>query len=671
MEIKYLQNFHWYIVKMAYKDKDDLTRTMRRLKICVLIPTYNNAGTLNSVLSDVLNYSENIIVVNDGSTDNTTHILDEFGSKITVVSYEKNKGKGYALKTGFRRAKELGYDYAITLDSDGQHYASDIPNFVNAIAENPGALIVGERDLSNVDINGKSSFANKFSNFWFCVQTGRKLKDTQTGYRAYSLHNLYGLSLMTSRYEAELELLVFASWNGVRIISIPIRVYYPPQSERVSHFKPGLDFTRISILNTILCFAAIVYGLPSRIWHSIKYKQLFNSDFKPFTHKKGVRKEAATTLGRLTRSIYGITYFVFWSMGVFTPLAYLYFSIGKNTESKKLRFHKMLQWISRFLTVRFPGCPTNIENPNNETFENPALIICNHQSHLDLPVLMSIHPKLIFLTNDWVWNNFFYGKIIHNAEFLPVSAGMDVILPHLKNLRDRGYSIVVFPEGTRSADCSILRFHQGAFLLAKELGMDILPMVLHGAGHYLPKKDFMFRKGEISLDILPRVRNDEIEGLSILARASYFRKIIKKHYSLLASRKERAAYFESLVLYKYAYRGWNVVSRCKQTLVKSRKYYEIIDRRENRRVRILNSGIGTFALLYALVNKDAVIDAYESNVRDYEVASTTATIPGNLHFIHCVWDSERGADNDYNLTIVLDSKNRNIEENTINLPLKS
>ena len=122
----------------------------------------------------------------------------------------------------------------------GLRGVEDIPSFVRTIVENPGALIIGERDLSNADINGKSSFANKFSNFWFHLQTGRRLKDTQTGFRAYPLRKLHGMSLLTSRYEAELELLVFASWHGTKIIPIPIAVYYPPQSERVSHFRPAL-----------------------------------------------------------------------------------------------------------------------------------------------------------------------------------------------------------------------------------------------------------------------------------------------------------------------------------------------------------------------------------------------------------------------------------------------
>ena len=123
-------------------------------------------------------------------------------------------------------------------------------------------MIIGNRQLEGADRSGGSKFANQFSNFWFYVQTGRALKDTQTGYRLYPLRKLHGLSLLTSRYEAELELLVFASWHGVKIVSVPVGVYYPPRAERVSHFRPGMDFARISMLNTVLCMLAVVYGLP-------------------------------------------------------------------------------------------------------------------------------------------------------------------------------------------------------------------------------------------------------------------------------------------------------------------------------------------------------------------------------------------------------------------------
>lgn len=626
-----------------------LKATMRSHRICVVIPTYNNDGTLGRVIADVLGYCDDVIVVNDGSTDHTAAIIAALGHRIDAVSYGSNRGKGGALKAGFRRAMERGFDYAITIDSDGQHYAADIPAFVTAVIRHPGSLIVGERDLTGVDINGKSTFANKFSNFWFAVQTGRRLRDTQTGYRAYPLRRLRGLSLLTARYEAELELLVLSAWRGIPLVAIPINVYYPPRAQRVSHFRPAADFTRISVLNTVLCGLAVVYGYPAKALRALRGATLKENEFKPFTRKGGQRREAALTLGRLLRSLYGLAYFLFWSMGVFTPLAAVYFRIGRVTERKKERFHRALQWITRSLIHSFPGAAVTTHNPHGETFARPALIICNHQSHLDLPMIMSVHHKLIFLTNDRVWANPFYGSLIHKAEYLPVSAGMDMILPRLRDLRDRGYSIVVFPEGTRSADCSILRFHQGAFHLARELGLDIVPMVLHGAGHYLPKEDFMFRRGHITLRVMKRVPHEPDSDEALRVTASAYRKAIRREYESLATEMETAQYFRPLALYKYAYRGRAVTRAAKRELARLPLYAQVINEGvppmtgeplKPRAVRIINSGIGVFALLYALVNKDVDVHAFEESAAEHGIAAGTPSLPANLHLHHPASDGE-------------------------------
>lgn len=249
---------------------------MRELGICVIIPTYNNKGTITKVIQDVSHYCQDILVVCDGPSDGTRDLSDTFAQQnpglVTVIGYSKNKGKGTALATGFHEALRLGYRYAITIDSDGQHYAEDIPAFVEAISKHPDALLIGSRGLKHDNMPQKNTFANKFSNFWFTVQTGKKLPDTQTGFRLYPLQKMGEMRLLTSRYEAELEILVRSAWRGIEIRPLPIKVYYPPANERVSHFRPGKDFTRISLLNTFFCFAAILYGYPSMIIHKLTRK---------------------------------------------------------------------------------------------------------------------------------------------------------------------------------------------------------------------------------------------------------------------------------------------------------------------------------------------------------------------------------------------------------------
>lgn len=244
------------------------------LNCCIVIPTYNNASTLKHVIQQVLQFHQKIIVVNDGSTDNTLEILQGL-SLIEVISYARNKGKGYALKCGFRKALDLGFEYAITIDSDGQHLPEDLPAFAKAIQESPHALIVGTRTLQATEnVPAKNSFANRFSNFWYQLQTGIKLKDTQSGFRLYPLNFIKGRRFFSTKYEFELELLVRAAWNSVNIISIPINVYYAPEHERISHFRPFRDFLRISILNFFLTFLALVFFRPRLIIRSLKGKKL-------------------------------------------------------------------------------------------------------------------------------------------------------------------------------------------------------------------------------------------------------------------------------------------------------------------------------------------------------------------------------------------------------------
>ena len=164
-------------------------KKLKELEIVVVIPTYNNGKTLAAVIEEVYRYADDIIVINDGSTDDTANILEQYPA-IRTITHPVNKGKGTALKHGLSQAKKEGFRYAITIDSDGQHFASDIPCFIEAIEKEPDTLLVGARNLASDNMPGKNTFANKFSNFWFRLETGLKLEDTQSGYRLYPLRKM-------------------------------------------------------------------------------------------------------------------------------------------------------------------------------------------------------------------------------------------------------------------------------------------------------------------------------------------------------------------------------------------------------------------------------------------------------------------------------------------------
>ena len=275
---------------MTYKER------MTALKCVVVMPTYNNAGTIAQVISDVKNYADDVIVVNDGSTDNTASILASIEG-IKIIDYPKNKGKGYALKLGLAKAYEWGYRYAITIDSDGQHYADDIPVFIEKIEEKPDSLLIGARNLTADNMPSKNTFANKFSNFWYKVETGEKLSDTQSGFRLYPLEKLQKIHLITRRYEFEVEIIVRAAWRGVNVENVPIKVYYPPVEERVSHFRPMKDFTRISILNTVLVFYAFLFYYPWKFLRMLTWENIKKFFDKHIIHSSDSNMRMAAAMG--------------------------------------------------------------------------------------------------------------------------------------------------------------------------------------------------------------------------------------------------------------------------------------------------------------------------------------------------------------------------------------
>lgn len=244
---------------------DFITVGVEENEVCAVIPTYQNAKTLLKVVADVHRVVDTVFVVDDGSNDGTVALLDKATGNERpekVLTHPKNCGKGAALKTGLTYARQQGFRYAVTVDADGQHRADDIPALLKAVEEEPDALAIGSRGLQHENMPAKSTFANRFSNFWFALQTLQRLPDTQSGLRIYPLRRLHGLRWMSARYEAELTLLVFSAWAGVKLLPVPVSVYYPPRDQRVTHFRPGRDFTRISVLNTLLCFLMVVYGWP-------------------------------------------------------------------------------------------------------------------------------------------------------------------------------------------------------------------------------------------------------------------------------------------------------------------------------------------------------------------------------------------------------------------------
>ena len=253
-------------------DRSSLEHKMKTLKICVIIPTYNNERTLKTVIDGLLEITKDLIVINNSATDATFRILKTY-TEITQIFLTKNKGKGNALRIGFKKAEALGYDFAVTLKPDGQHYIEYIAVFVNQLEfkTNKNLLLIGSANSDQKTVSGRMSFNDKLSNFLYKLQTGIQLKNTQSGFRLYPLKELNKIKFFTTKSEFEIETIVKAAWRGITVKNVPIKVSIDPQ-ERTIHFKSIKGFLRISLLNTWFILVAFLYIKPRNLIREFRKK---------------------------------------------------------------------------------------------------------------------------------------------------------------------------------------------------------------------------------------------------------------------------------------------------------------------------------------------------------------------------------------------------------------
>lgn len=215
-----------------------------------VVPVYNHAPTLPAVVRGLLDQGFEVLVVDDGSTDDPLGGLA--GLPVRTLRLEPNRGKGAALLAAARHAREAGYGALLTLDADGQHLPADAPALVDLARAHWPAIVVGERVMEGPHVPRSSRFGRAFSNFWVRLECGRTLGDTQSGFRIYPTDLLAGGSFLSRRYTFEVEVLVRAAWAGLPILGYPVGVVYPPAGERVSHFGAFRDNARLTALHTCL-----------------------------------------------------------------------------------------------------------------------------------------------------------------------------------------------------------------------------------------------------------------------------------------------------------------------------------------------------------------------------------------------------------------------------------
>ena len=362
----------------------------------------------------------------------------------------------------------------------------------------------------------------------------------------------------------------------------------------------------------MLAVVAMAYYLPPLV-------------FRFLTTKKGKPRKLPWTLGCSLRTGYIFVVFLLAMLGLAVWTFFLF--LGGSTPRKQERYRNVLMKTARLALKGIPGCPYTLANPHGEDFSKPAVYICNHQSHFDILAVLALHPKVILLTNEWVWNSPFYGYLIRKAEFYPVTDGLEKNMEHMKSLVARGYSIVIFPEGTRSQDCTIQRFHRGAFLSARELGLPVLPLYIHGFGYALPKHDFLLRKAGLYMEVGERF---EVPEGDLAAFTRKVRHDYEREYARIRKERETVDYNWPYVQYLYKYKGHEVMQGFSMHpgSWEGRRHLSggsWVDER---------AGYGVEALLIALSYSDMQVTAYIQDEDQYLTATRIPGIPENLTYIY-------------------------------------
>jgi len=385
---------------------------------------------------------------------------------------------------------------------------------------------------------------------------------------------------------------------------------------------PALQSIAISAIIGIFSVIFITYVLLPRLFYFL------------IRHEGRTRKWPVT----FKDFLFSVNTFLIFLIGVSVlnlSALILKYLVPIKTDRKKRIAHRMLSaacWIIVFGSVNIRK---TIRNLSGETLKEPAVIVCNHQSHLDTVVNILQNPRMILLTHSWVQKSMFFGWFVKFADFLPVDEGLDPVMDQMREIVKEGYSIFVFPEGTRSANLEIARFHQGAFHIARELGLDILPVISYGSGNAMPKFEPFLKTSPVSMTILPRIRqNSPLIKDTLLATSKSVRHHMKGEYARIRKEFETPAFFRKKVIRNYLYRGpvleWYMKAKIRME-DHYRLFHDILP--EKGLITDIGCGYGFMAYMLQLMAGERKITGYDYDADKIDTAIHCHLNNKNTNFI--------------------------------------
>ena len=351
------------------------------------------------------------------------------------------------------------------------------------------------------------------------------------------------------------------------------------------------------------------------------------------SYQNGLRNRPVTFLD-LIFSI--ISLLIFFSEALLMSLLALLLEVTPgNRQKKKWFFHVLFSKLTWFLIYFNFLTPKKIINPGNKDFNKPAVVIANHQSHVDLMLMMLLSPKILIVSNARNYYNPIHGRAIRYADFLPHDAGYEKLVEMAAEKVKEGYSIMIFPEGHRSNTGVIRRFHKGAFQLANDLGIELLPIIIHGQYQCLKKSEFFLKRGFLEIKILPRIDLSKKEfGVTVKEQTKSVQKYFKKEYDIVKQELETPDYFYDYIIKNFVYKGpvleW--YTKIKVQLENKYKFFvDIIP--EKAVITDLGCGYGYLDFMLSLTSTEREITAIDYDAEKIEIARHCAIANKNIRFL--------------------------------------
>ncbi len=430
----------------------------------------------------------------------------------------------------------------------------------------------------------------------------------------------------------------------------------------------------ISFITTFLGIGVLIFAnhpalfsisIVSIIGISLSIIIAFSIQPKIFNILIGNKLRPPSSIIQILNSIFSFTCFIMGSL-IFSIYTIMISMLPLNKIKKQYIINGLLSKLMRVIFYTYPGIKINIINTHKETFNKSSIIIANHSSFLDILAIGMLNKKSIFITNDWVYNSPLFGKILQLAGSLPISKDLNTNIDELKEKIEFGYSIIIFPEGTRSKSNKINRFRKGAFYLAEKLNVDIIPILIHGNHEILSKGKFMINKGEMTLKILNRINNNDLKyGKNYIEKQKKISTYFKKEYGVLRKQIEKENYFTDIILKEYIFKDYKLYLKIKKDLNKFYKiYYKILDSiKSDEKIIHFSDDYGQLDFLLCLDSIDRNISTFITDKKILKMLNNSF-IKNNTTKIHFYNNINAIDKNDFD-SIIINSSDVNINFNKV------